>query len=138
MSKDLDLRHVLPCEFAGMMMGEFQSRLKVCFDFFLSHHATTEMGLVFFLALMNTPLTAFQPAEKSNFVIVLSNLPYLVPNVVLRGPFPLNGVQLVPSRMVEGDMKTFADMMNAALVRFDALSKISYVSMVRIKVAIFT
>ena len=96
------------------------------------------MGVVFFLALMNTPLIAFQPAEKSNWVLVLSNVPYLVPNLVLRGPFPLNGVQLVPSRMVEGDMKTFADMMNAALVRFDALSKISYVSMVRIKVAIFT
>ena len=124
LSKDHDLRYVLPCEFAGMMMGEFQSRFNVCFDFFVASCDCGD-GSSIFLGSHEYSSYCFSACGEVQLVPRAVERTYLVPNLVLRGPFPLNGVQLVPSRMVEGDMKTFADMMNAALVRLDALSKIS-------------
>ncbi len=67
-----------------------------------------------------------QSADKSSWILVISTSPNLVANMIIRGPLPLNAVQLVPSHMEGNDMNSFSDLMNAALLRSDSLNRIPF------------
>ena len=60
----------------------------------------------------------------------------LMANIIVRGPFPLNAVQLIPNRLHGTELNEFADRMTASIARADSLGRINYIGSVQIKVHI--
>ena len=77
-----------------------------------------------------------QAAEKSNWVLTISPDTMLMANIIVRGPFPLNAVQLIPNRLHGTELNEFADRRTASIARADSLGRINYIGSVQTKVHI--
>jgi hypothetical protein len=77
-----------------------------------------------------------QAADKSNWVLAISPDTQLMANMIVRGPFALNAVQLIPNRLHANELADFADRMSASIAKADSLNRIFYVGTVQNRVTI--
>lgn len=75
-------------------------------------------------------------AEKSSWILCISPDTQLVAIIIVRGPFALNAVQLLPHRLHGSELADFAEKMTASIARADALNHINYASTVFNRVTI--
>ena len=66
------------------------------------------------------------------WLLVVSPTPNLVANMMVRGPFPVNCVQLIPAR--HGDLQQFSESVEAAMSKADSLCRIPYAGVLADKV----
>ena len=69
----------------------------------------------------------FAQGESKNatpWVLVIAESPALVANLVVRGPLPLNCLQLLPR--ANADIAEFGELMTSALAKADGLMTINY------------
>ncbi len=68
-----------------------------------------------------------QSDGQTPWILVISDSPNYTANMVVRGPMPLNCVQLLPRNM---NLDEFSTGMTAAVSKADALTKIHFASTV--------